>query len=135
MHSTLSAEEPVLVVAEDEPLVRLFAADFLEEAGFKVFEACYADEALTLLQSRPDVKVLMTDVEMGRGKNGFELAWEVRKRWPGVIVLIVSGRAYPSPDDLPEGAVFIRKPYTPTNILRVIHDRIQRPDGAVPLTV
>jgi DNA-binding NtrC family response regulator len=130
MYPPLSAERPVLVLAEDEPLVRWFAADFLDEAGFKVFEACHADEALILLQSRPDIQVLMTDVEMGSGKNGFELAREVHKRWPSVVILIVSGRAYPGNHDLPKGAVFIRKPYTPTAILRIIHDLTQPSDGA-----
>ena len=58
-------QRPVLVLAEDEGLVRWFAADFLDEAGFKVFEACCADDALTLIRSRSDVQVLVTDVEMG----------------------------------------------------------------------
>jgi hypothetical protein len=62
---------------------------------------------------------------MGQGKNGFELAREVHKRWPGVVILIVSGRANPGHYDLPEGAVFIHKPYAPTAILRIIHDLIQ----------
>ncbi len=67
---------------------------------------------------------------MGQGKNGFEVAREVHKRWPGVVILIVSGRADSGHHDLPEGAVFIHKPYAPTAILRIIHDLIQPSYGA-----
>jgi DNA-binding NtrC family response regulator len=125
-------DRPVLVLAEDEPMVRWYAADFLDEAGFKVFEACHAEEALALLGSRPDVQVLVTDVEMGKGKNGVELAREVQQRWPWVVVLIVSGRAYPDRHDLPDGAVFLSKPYTPTAILRAIQSHLHQPEGEQP---
>ena len=118
----------MLVLAEDESLVRWFASDFLDEAGFKVFESCHAEEALTLLGSRPDVLVLMTDVEMGTGMNGFELAREVHERWPGVVIVVVSGRASPGSHDLPDGAVFISKPYMPSVVVQVIRDRLQRPN-------
>jgi len=98
-------ERIVVVLAEDEPLARMFASDFLDDAGFKVFEVCHADDALLLLQARPDVQVLMTDVEMpGGSMNGFELARRVRERWPRMAVVVVSGRAMPAPGDLPDTA-------------------------------
>jgi DNA-binding response OmpR family regulator len=83
-----------MVVLEDETLVR-FVADFLDEAGFKVFEAVNADEALTVRQARPDVQVVVTDIGMPDTMNGLELTRVVRKRWPGVGVVISSGRALP----------------------------------------
>jgi two-component system, response regulator PdtaR len=65
----------VVLVVEDETLVRMFMADFLDEAGFKVFEAVNADEALTVLKARPDVQVVVTDIEMPAGSmNGLRLA-------------------------------------------------------------
>lgn len=86
MNWPLPEERPVLVLAEDESLVRWFAADFLDEAGFKVFEACCAEEAMTLIRSRPDVQVLVTGVEMRNEQDGFDLAQEVPtrlNRWRG----------------------------------------------------
>jgi CheY-like chemotaxis protein len=85
----------VVLVVEDETLMRMFMADFLDEAGFKVFEAVTADEALTVLQARPDVQVVVTDIEMPGTMNDLELTRVVRKRWPGVGVVISSGRAPP----------------------------------------
>jgi CheY-like chemotaxis protein len=65
----------VVLVVVDETLVRMFMADFLDEAGFKVFEAVNADEALTVLKARPDVQVVVTDIEMPAGSmNGLRLA-------------------------------------------------------------
>jgi CheY-like chemotaxis protein len=83
---------PVVLVVEDETLVRLFASDFLDEAGFKVFEAVNADEALAVLQARPDVQAIVTDIEMPGAMNGIALAKAVRERWPGVRIVIISGR-------------------------------------------
>jgi CheY-like chemotaxis protein len=73
----MSVAEPrmVVLVVVDETLVRMFMADFLDEAGFKVFEAVNADEALTVLKARPDVQVVVTDIEMPAGSmNGLRLA-------------------------------------------------------------
>jgi two-component system, response regulator PdtaR len=65
----------VVLVVEDQTLVRMFMADFLDEAGFKVFEAVNADEALTVLQARSDVQAVVTDIEMPAGSmNGLKLA-------------------------------------------------------------
>jgi DNA-binding response OmpR family regulator len=58
----------VVLVVEDETLVRMFMADFLDEAGFKVFEAVNADEALTVLQARPDVQAVVTDTRCQRAR-------------------------------------------------------------------
>ena len=80
----------VVLVVEDATLVRMFMADFLDEAGFKVFEAVNADEALTVLQARPDVQAVVTDIEMPGSTNGLELARTVRERWPSVEIVVTS---------------------------------------------
>ncbi len=63
---SLSPSEPrmVILLVEDEPLVRMFLSDLLDEAGFKVFEAVSSDEAISMLQARPDVQAIITDIEM-----------------------------------------------------------------------
>jgi CheY-like chemotaxis protein len=127
MNQPLSLVPAVVLVAEDEVLVRMFAADLLDEAGFRVIEAGHANEALLLLQARPDVQVLVTDVEMTGGSiDGFELARQVRKRWPRIAIIVVSGRQTPGPGDLPEGVEFIAKPYRPTALLQAIQASVDR---------
>jgi CheY-like chemotaxis protein len=105
---------------EDEPLVRIFMADFLEEAGFKVFEAVNADEAITVLQARPDVQTVISDIEMPGSMNGLELAKAIQKRWPRIGIVVTSGRARPGPDDLTEGAAFLAKPYRPETVIQMV---------------
>ena len=118
----MSHSEPrmVILVVEDEPLVRLFLTDFLDEAGFKVFEAVNGDEAMTILQARPDVQVIISDIEMPGSMNGLELARAVQERWPGIGVVVTSGRERPGPDDLSDKAALLAKPYLPDTVLSLI---------------
>ena len=75
-------DPPVVLLVEDELLVRMTAADELEEAGFQVLEAANADVALTVLEARSDeVHVLFTDVHMPGSIDGMELAEQVHARW------------------------------------------------------
>ena len=110
----------VILVVEDETLVRMFLSDFLNEAGFKVFEAVSADEALSLLQARPDIQAVVTDLEMPGSMDGLALARVIRERWPGVGLVVTSGRQRPGPDDLPEDVAFLSKPYLPETIITVV---------------
>jgi CheY-like chemotaxis protein len=90
----------LILVVEDEALVRMMLVDVLDDAGFKVMEAAHADEALHILAAAPDVQVVVTDVEMPRGSiNGFELARRVREDRQDIGVLIASGRVAPHPGD------------------------------------
>jgi CheY-like chemotaxis protein len=116
---------PVVLVVEDDTLVRLFTSDFLDEAGFKVFEAVNADEALTVLSARPDVQAVLTDIEMSGSMNGIALAKVVRERWPGVRIVLISGRSNPGPDDhLPDGVAFLTKPFLPTTVVNLLRQII-----------
>ena len=103
----------VILLVEDEVLVRMVAADVLEDAGFTVLESASAEEALRLLEIRPDVQVLFmfTDVNMPGALDGLGLAQTVHERTPGVGILIGSGRVRPDPGELPPGTRFIAKPY------------------------
>jgi CheY-like chemotaxis protein len=114
--------KPVIIVSEDEFLVRMFTADFLDEAGFEVLEARNAHEALRLLESRPDVAAIVTDVEMPGAIDGLELARRVRQGTPGIAVVIVSGRVRPAPHQVPSGAKFVSKPFEPSTVLGMLQD-------------
>lgn len=112
---------PVVLLVEDDGLLLMEAADTLADAGFAVLEASHADNALTVLETRSDVDVLMTDVDMPRGSmDGFALARLVAHRWPTIPVLVVSGMGTPGPNDMPDGARFIPKPYEPSTLVRTL---------------
>jgi len=116
-------ETPVVLVAEDEALVRMMTVDVLEEAGCAVIESTNAAAALAVLDQRSDVQVLITDVEMPPGPlNGLDLARLTREHFPHIDVVIVSGKVRPSPDDLPPGTRFVPKPYSATKLTRVVQE-------------
>src|SRR6202012_1732112 len=106
------AKDMVLVV-EDEALIRMHCADMIRDLGFEVIEAVDADEAVSLLESVPGIKVVFTDIQMPGSMDGLRLAAAIRDRWPPVALLITSGKVRPPTDDMPDGARFIPKPYSP----------------------
>jgi CheY-like chemotaxis protein len=124
MNPTTPAQDtPVVLVAEDEVLVRMMTVDVLEEAGCAVLEAANAEAALCVLHARSDVQVLVTDVEMPPGPlTGIDLARLTRERFPHMGVVIVSGKVRPSPDELPPGARFIPKPYSAAKLTGVVQE-------------
>ena len=93
----MSDQQPlgVVLLVEDEPLVRLVTADILMDAHFRVIEAADAAEALRILRAEVEVDVLLSDVEMPPGMSGFALARQVHGHWPNVEIIIVSGREWP----------------------------------------
>jgi CheY-like chemotaxis protein len=113
-------KRPVVLLVEDETLVRLTQVDILREAGFWVVEAQDADEAFELLKKRPDITTVLTDVDMPGSIDGFEFARLVRQGWPEVGILIISGKTAPEPGDLPPGADFLHKPVRPAALIRAL---------------
>jgi two-component system, response regulator PdtaR len=111
----------VIVIADDEALVRAAAVDALEDEGFITFEAENAVAALDICKSRPEaVDVLFTDIRMPGPMDGLELAHRVRERWPRIIIIIASGNIFVGRDQLPEGARFLPKPYEIDRIVDII---------------
>lgn len=103
-------DDCVVLVVDDEPLVRMVAADCLRDEGFTVYEADCAEEALDLIAAHDDVAVVFTDIDMP-GMNGLDLACEIGRRWPAVHCLLTSGQARPTADRMPTGGRFLPKPY------------------------
>jgi CheY-like chemotaxis protein len=102
---------PIVLVAEDETQIRRMSVFQLEDAGYRVFEANGADQALAILESGVAIDVLFTDVNMPGGIDGVALARLVRQRWPHVHLIVTSGKTDIPLDELPEDGRFIRKPY------------------------
>jgi len=128
----VSVQQPsgVVLLVEDEPLVRLVTADILLEANFRVIEAGDAEEALRVLSAEVAVDVLLSDVEMPPGMNGYELVSHVHRTWPGVEIIVSSGREWPREDDLPPGAVFIAKPYLNATLVSHVQTAARRAQEA-----
>jgi CheY-like chemotaxis protein len=110
-----------VLVVEDEVLVRLMIAKELRDAGFSVFEAMNADEALAILHNTPDINLVMTDVIMPGSMDGVGLAAVVRSNWPELKVIVASGQAprWPAPN-LADG--FFGKPYDPARVVRRVKE-------------
>lgn len=105
-------KEPIALVVDDEPLVRMDAVDIISDEGYAIVEATTADQAYEFLDRHSSLQLVFTDVQMPGEMDGFDLARVVAKRWPHICVVIASGAAVPGPGDIPDNANFISKPFT-----------------------
>jgi PAS domain S-box-containing protein len=126
--TALSGTETVLVV-EDQAEVRRFAAYALGTYGYQVVQAPNGDEAL-LVCERKRIDLVLTDVVMPN-LSGRELADRLKKRWPGIKVMFMSGYT----DDavvhhgvLEKGAEFIQKPFSPDQLAIKVREVLEAPD-------
>jgi CheY-like chemotaxis protein len=110
-------KRPVVLIVEDEPLLRIHTADIVEEAGFIAVEAGNADEAVRILESRDDIMLLFTDVQMPGTMDGLKLAHAVRNRWPPIKIVIVSGHLQVAQNDMPDDSRFFGKPFETTKMI------------------
>jgi CheY-like chemotaxis protein len=97
----VESRRPVVLIVEDELLLRMDAIDMIEAAGFEVVEAGNADEAIEVLESRRDITVVFTDIQMPGSMDGLKLARAVRGRWPPIKIVATSGHVEVSETDLP----------------------------------
>jgi two-component system, response regulator PdtaR len=88
-----AAKRALVLIVEDELLIRLDAVDMIEAAGFDVIQAANADEAITILEARSDIQLVFTDVQMPGSMDGLKLAAAVRGRWPPIKIVATSGVA------------------------------------------
>lgn len=109
--STNPIELPAnVLVVEDEMVLRMRAVDIVEDAGFTAVEAVNADEAMSILESRSDISLLFTDIQMPGSMDGLKLAHAVHDRWPAIKIILVSGQVKPSETDKPADSRFFGKP-------------------------
>jgi len=108
--STELPEVAKVLVVEDEMVLRMRAADIVEDAGFCAVEAVNADEAIAVLESRSDIALLFTDIQMPGSMDGLKLAHAVHSRWPDIGIILVSGHVKPSDAERPTDSRFFSKP-------------------------
>jgi len=117
-----TAQRPVVLIVEDEFLIRMDAIDMIGAGGFEVVEAENADEAIEILERRLDITVVFTDVHMPGSMDGLKLAAAVRGRWPPIRIVATSGKANLSAEDFPSGSRFLRKPYSAREIVSALRE-------------
>src|ERR1700682_3269081 len=118
----VEAKRPVVLIVEDEFLLRMDAVDMIAAAGFEVVEAANADDAIDILESRRDITVVFTDIQMPGSMDGLKLARAVRGRWPPIKIVATSGLVDVGEKDLPEGGRFLPKPYSPEAIGELLRE-------------
>lgn len=129
MNKTDRDRNPVVLVVEDETLVRVSALAIVEESGFEAIPACNADEAIRALETRSDIGAVFTDVQMPGKMDGIKLAEVVRNRWPAVALLVTSGKGHVLESELPNDGRFLAKPYLPFQIQTILRELLEKPQS------
>lgn len=122
MGQAIKTGRKVILIVEDEPFIRYDLVDFFEDAGFEVYEAGDADEAIRMMDTNESIRVVLTDVNMPGSMDGVKLAFYIRDRFPPTLLLIASGAHRLRASDIPPGATFFPKPFDPRALLRTINE-------------
>lgn len=117
-----TVRRPVVLIVEDEFLQRMSAAEIISEGGFDVIEAETADKAIAILESRPDVQVIFTDIKLPGSMDGLKLANLVRRKWPPIKIVTTSAHVTVRQADLPDGGIFLPTPYTSDRVTAVLRE-------------
>ena len=126
-----STDVPNVLIVEDEMLLRMRAVDIVEDAGFRSIEAVNADEALAILESRSDISLLFTDIQMPGSMDGLKLAHAVHDRWPAIKIILVSGQVNPTDAERPADSRFFGKPLSVERMIAELREMV----GAGALTI
>jgi CheY-like chemotaxis protein len=113
---------PVVLIVEDEMLLRMRAVDMVEDAGYTPVEAVDADEAVTILETRTDIALLFTDIQMPGSMDGLRLAHAVR--WPPIKIILVSGALKLAKSDIPPDSRFFGKPLEAKEMIAEMQEMI-----------
>ena len=119
-----SSAPAVVLVVEDEMLLRMRAVDMVEDAGFTSVEAVNADEAIAILESRSDIALLLTDIQMPGSMDGLKLAHAVHERWLPIRIILVSGQLRLASVDIPADSRFFGKPLEAKEMIAEMQDMI-----------
>jgi len=122
--STESTPVPNVLVVEDEMILRMRAVDIVEDAGFNPVEAINADQAIAILESRSDISLLFTDIQMPGSIDGLKLAHAVHDRWPSIKIILVSGQVKPPDTERPTDSRFFGKPLAVERMIAELKDMV-----------
>lgn len=111
---------PTVLVVDDECLVRIVAADFLEDAGYDVLDAENAEHALSVLAKHDEVTVLVTDINMPGSMDGVALANAVHRIRPDIALVLTSGATFLTEEQIPDSGKFLSKPYSFQDLAKTV---------------
>ncbi|MBO9127857.1 MULTISPECIES: response regulator [unclassified Rhizobium] len=117
-----SLPQPIALVVDDEPLIRMDTADIVADAGYHVIEASTADEAFEFLRQHSSLKLLFTDIQMPGKMDRLDLAKYVGEHWPHISVIVASGAVTPPSGALPDTAKFLSKPLNERLVLDTLQE-------------
>jgi CheY-like chemotaxis protein len=120
MPRTTPTKPKTVLIVEHEALVLLELAAQLADMGLIVLTARDADEAIALLDARPEIRLLLTDIRMPGSMDGIRLAHHVRRRWPPVRIIVISGLVDTQLSQLPDDCLFLAKPYRPEGLAEAL---------------
>jgi CheY-like chemotaxis protein len=123
-------ENPVVLVVDDEDLLRHLVAEILAGEGYAVLEAANAMEALSQLELHRNVSLLFTDIQMPGNLDGLGLVELVHERWPHMLLIVTSGQVRPGIDALPFEARFVAKPFDEYEMLRQVNELFSEGTGS-----
>jgi two-component sensor histidine kinase len=113
-----------VLIVEDEIVLRMRAIDIVEDAGFAAIETVDADEAIQVLESRSDISLMLSDIQMPGSMDGLKLAHAVHARWPSIKIILVSGQIELSDADKPADSRFFGKPLENDKMIAELQDMI-----------
>jgi two-component sensor histidine kinase/CheY-like chemotaxis protein len=141
MSSVPTGASTNVLVVEDEMVLRMRAVDIVEDAGFTAVEAVNAEEALSILESRSDISLLFSDIQMPGSMDGLKLAHAVHHRWPAIKIILVSGQVKLSDTDTPADSRFFGKPLEAKQMIAELQQMVGAgalkivPEAAIPLAI
>ena len=113
-------KKTAVLIVESEALIRMESVDIVKDAGFTALEAQNADEAVRIMATRSDIRVVFVEIKISGSIDGLTLAHVIRDRWPPVHLILTSGLSVANEDELPESALFIRKPYSSEEVAKAL---------------
>lgn len=116
----MAREMTVILTVEDEFLISEQLGEMLARAGYNVVATADADEAVAILESRNDVRIIITDINMPGSMDGLKLAAAVRDRWPPIEIIIATGAGRPAAERMPRRSQFLPKPFQEGRVLAAV---------------
>lgn len=114
-------DKAVVLVVENQALIRISTLHMIEDAGFAVAGASHADEAVDILENRSDIRAVFTDIKIPGSIDGYKLARAIRGRWPPIHLILTSALP-PDTGELPANGLFIQKPYTAEHVSAALYE-------------
>ena len=113
-------DKRVVLVIEDEPVLRIEISDMLEDEGFEVVEATSIENAIEILEARLDIRIVYMDLDMPNGVDGIKIAATIRDRWPPIEIVLTASRVDGARLQLPVRAKFFSKPVNRARVIAAV---------------